>query len=138
MDLSSLNWFAVVLATLAAFILGAVWYSFLFGRAWMRELGFTQEQLSQQGGMARIFGTTLVLTFVMALGLALLWHPLDPATLNWRVGLTHGLFVGLAFVATSMGINYLYQRKSFVLWAIDAGYQVLFLGLQGAIIGAWS
>jgi len=138
MDLSTVDWFAVALATLAAFFLGFIWYSFLFGKRWMRELGFTEEQLKQGGGMGSIFGTTFLLTFVMALGLALLWHTQDPATLNWKVGLTHGLFIGLAFVATSMGINYLYQRKSIVLWAIDAGYQVLFLGLQGAIIGAWA
>ena len=87
--------------------------------------------------MGRIFGTTLVLTFVMALGLALIWHEEDMATLTWDVGLLHGLLIGLFFVATSTGINYLYQRKSFMLWAIDAGYQVCFLGLIGAILGAW-
>jgi anti-sigma-K factor RskA len=40
-------------------------------------------------------------------------------------------------VATSAGINYLYQQKSLKLWLIDAGYQVIFLGIFGAIMGAW-
>jgi hypothetical protein len=99
--------------------------------------GFTEEGLKAGGHMGRIFGTTLVLTFVMALGLAMVWHTEDMSSLTWQVGLLHGLLIGLCFVATSMGINYLYQRRSLTLWLIDAGYQVCFLGLQGAILGAW-
>jgi hypothetical protein len=137
MDLSSLNLFAVIVATIAAFFLGFVWYTFLFGRRWMKELGVTEEDLKKGANMGMIFGTTLLLTFIMALGLALLWHREDVSTLTWDVGLYHGLLIGLAFVATSTGINYLYQRKTIVLWAIDAGYQVCFLGLIGAILGAW-
>jgi hypothetical protein len=52
-------------------------------------------------------------------------------------GAIHGLYIGIFFVAMSMGINYLYQRKSIKLWLIDAGYQIAFLGIQGMIIGAW-
>lgn len=137
MDLSYINFFAVAVATLCAFFLGFVWYTFLFGRRWMQELGVTEEDLKKGANMGRIFGTTLVLTFVMCLGLAMLWHSEDMAGLTWSVGLMHGLLIGLCFVATSTGINYLYQRKSIVLWAIDAGYQVCFLGLMGAILGAW-
>ncbi|MDQ3101394.1 MAG: DUF1761 domain-containing protein, partial [Bacteroidota bacterium] len=77
------------------------------------------------------------LTFLMAFGLAMVWHTEDLSQVTWQVGLYHGLLIGLFFVATSMGINYLYQRKSLKLWAIDAGYQVCFMGLIGAILGAW-
>ncbi|MBK9176856.1 MAG: DUF1761 domain-containing protein [Flavobacteriales bacterium] len=137
MDFSNVNFFAVAVATVCAFFLGFVWYSFLFGKRWMKELGFTEEELKKGANMGMIFGSTLLLTFVMALGLAMLWYAEDPAKLTWSVGLLHGLFIGICFVATSTGINYLYQRKSMVLWAIDAGYQVCFLALQGAILGAW-
>lgn len=137
MDFSNVNFIAVLVATVAAFFLGFVWYSFLFGKRWMKELGFSEEELKKGANMGLIFGSTLVLTFVMGLGLAMLWHAEDPAKLTWSVGLVHGLVIGVCFVATSTGINYLYQRKSLVLWAIDAGYQVCFLALQGAIIGAW-
>lgn len=137
MDHPTIHYFAVIVATLAAFALGVLWYSVLFGKRWMKELGFTEEQLKQGANMGRIFGTCLLLTFVMGLGLAFIWHAEDPANLNWRVGLYHGLLIGLFFVAPSTGINYLYQRKSLVLWLIDVGYQVVFLGVMGAIIGAW-
>jgi hypothetical protein len=138
MDLGTINWIAVLVATLAAFFLGFLWYSFFFQKTWMREMGFTEEQLRQSSNMGKIFGSTLFLTFLMSLGLAMLWHTRDMSEVGWLVGMYHGLLIGILFVATSMGINYLYQRKSFTLWAIDAGYQVTFLGLIGAILGAWN
>jgi hypothetical protein len=49
----------------------------------------------------------------------------------------YGLGFGFFFNAMSIGINMIYQRKSFTLWAIDAGYQVVYLGISGAILGAW-
>ena len=138
MDMSQLPFLHIIVATLAAFALGAVWYSFLFNKAWMKELGFTAEQLRGAGSnMGLLFGSTLVLTFIMAIGIAVLielHHIADP---TWMDGLHIGLVAGLMFVATSMAINYLYQRRSLKLWLIDAGYQVCFMGLIGAILGAW-
>jgi hypothetical protein len=96
----------------------------------------TDEQM-KGANMAMIFGSTLVLTFVMALGMAMLWHTKNMDGLTWMVGMYHGLFFGLMFAATSMGINCLYQRKSMTLWLIDAGYQVCFMAVIGAILGAW-
>lgn len=136
MRLLSINYLAIFVATLAAFAPGALWHTRLCGKRWVMELGCTEEQLKQGASVTRIFATCLALTFVMALGLAFNWHAEDPGSLNWRVGLYHGFLIGLFFVAPSTGINYLYQRKSLMLWLIDARYQVVFLALMGAIIGA--
>jgi len=58
-------------------------------------------------------------------------------TVDLVSGLYLGLVVGFVFVGMSVGINYLYQRRPFKLCMIDAGYQILFMTLQGAILGAW-
>jgi hypothetical protein len=42
---------------------------------------------------------------------------------------------GVMFAAASMGINYLYQRRSLKLYLIDALYQVLGLALAGGVLG---
>ena len=45
--LAGVNWIAVIVATVAAFILGAVWYSkALFGNQWMQEVGLTEETIA--------------------------------------------------------------------------------------------
>ena len=87
--------------------------------------------------MGKIFGTSFVLMLVMSFGMAIFIQGHNTGEINWLSGLTHGLYVGVFFVATSMGINILYQRKPFRLWAIDALYQVIFLAMMGSILGAW-
>ena len=122
-----LNWIAVIVATLASFVLGAVWYSpLLFGKAWQREAGLSDEQLAR-GNKARIFGLTLVLAFLAAWNFANFLGPRPPVVFGTLVGAS----AGLLWVAGSMGINYLFERKSFKLFAINGGYHTL----QFAIIG---
>lgn len=137
METFSINYLAVGAAALGSFAFGALWYSpLLFSARWQKELGFTEEDL-KGANMGLIFGSTLVLTALMVLGLALLMN--SNSAVEWTAisGLRLGLLAGALFAATSIGINYLYQRKSLVLWAIDAGYQVLFLTGSGALLGAW-
>ena len=52
-------------------------------------------------------------------------------------GLGVGTVIGLAFVATSLGINYLFALKPMRLYLIDAGYLVLMFAVMGVIIGVW-
>ena len=74
---------------------------------------------------------------MMDFGLAIILQGHAGRDVSALSGLIYGILMGLFFIATSIGINMLYQRKSFTLWAIDAGYQVLYLGITGAILGAW-
>ena len=137
MELSNINFLALAVAAIASFGLGSIWYSpILFGKAWQNALGFTDEYL-KKGNMALIFGSSFVLIFLMDFGLAIILQGHAGRDISALSGLLYGLLMGLFFVATSIGINMLYQRKSFTLWAIDAGYQVLYLGMTGAILGAW-
>ena len=138
MDFSQINYLAVLVAGLASFALGSVWYTALFGKAWQKMLGISEDTL-QKGSMALIMLSSLVLMLIMAFGLAILiqGHSGSGSEASTLSGLYHGLIVGFVFVGMSIGINYLYQRRSFKLWLIDAGYQILFLGAQGAILGSW-
>lgn len=138
MDFGNINYLAVLVGGVAAFALGSVWYTALFGKAWQRLLELSDESL-QKGSMAVTMVSSFVLMLVMSFGLAVLiqGHSNPGSEVGTLSGLYHGLVVGVLFVGMSIGINYLYQRRSFKLWLIDAGYQILFLGAQGAILGAW-
>jgi hypothetical protein len=137
MDCTSINYWAVIVAALSSFALGALWYSpLLFAKTWQKELGFTDEYL-KSGNMPKIFGLSLVVAIIMSYGIALFVNNHPGEVMDWKTGLHIGALLGVLFVATSMAMNYLYQRKSFTLWAIDAGYQVVFMAMMGAIIGAW-
>jgi hypothetical protein len=121
------NWIAIVIAALGSFLLGGLWYSpALFGKAWQREIGLTDEQL-KRGNMARIFGLSFVLALLAAWNFANFLGPRPSLAL----GLGAGASAGLLWVAGSFGINYLFERRSLKLFLINGGYHTL----QFAIIG---
>lgn len=130
----SFNYAAILVAALSNFILGGIWYAPpVFGKAWMRENGFTAESLAQAGGMARIFGGAFGLALIMAFNLAAFIGP--KASLSF--GLLAGAAAGFGWVALALGVTYLFERKSLRLFFINAGYHAVAFTLMGAILGAW-
>lgn len=131
--LGQLNYFAVVAAAVAAFVIGGAWYSAaLFGKAWQQETGLTDQQLgARNAGM--VFGVSFALTLVASLVFAMFLGP-RPAL---PFALFAGVSAGVAWVATSFGINYLFEAKSLRLFLINAGYHVAQFTAMGAILGLW-
>ncbi len=133
MDISQLNYVAIAAAAAVTFLLGGLWYSpILFAAAWMREAGLSEAQ-TRQASMARVFGLSGLAALVMAFNLAAFIGP--KASLGF--GLFAGLAAGLGWVAMSLGVIYLFEQRSFKLWLINSGYQVLSFSVMGAILGAW-
>lgn len=128
----SINWISVLVASLAAFAIGGLWYSpLLFNKVWQRELKISDEDI-KSSNMALIFGTTFLLNVIGAVFLDMLIGP----EACWMNGLVTGLLVALAWISTSIGINYLFGRKSLKLFLIDAGYFVVFYAIMGLILGS--
>lgn len=129
MDLLSFNWLAIILAAISSFALGFVWYlPQVFGKTWQRLAGLSDETI-RKGNLFTIFGSAFGLSIIMS---TILYPMVESRT--FVEGFTLSLTIGVGFIATSIGIIYLYQRKSLVLWLIDAGYQVLSIAIMGGII----
>jgi hypothetical protein len=127
------NIWAVIAAAVSAFVLGGRWYSpALFGKAWQREAGLSDEQL-KNANMPMIFGLSLVLSLIAALVFALFLGPRPPLAL----GLGAGFAAGLCWVSASFGINYLFERKSLKLFLINAGYHTVQFTVIGLILALW-
>jgi hypothetical protein len=78
MDTSSMpvhvNWLAILVAALAGFGVGAIWFGPLFGKAWMREAAVTAEMV-RSANMPKVHGTVLVLNLIAAGSLAMFIGP---------------------------------------------------------------
>lgn len=125
------NWLAVIAAAASAFLLGGIWYGPLFRQAWCREAGI--DPASAPSHPARVFGGAFVLSLLAAFAFAVLLGP-EPSL---PLAVHHGALIGLAFIATSFGINYSFARRSLKLWLIDGGYHLLQFMLYGLILGLW-
>ncbi|MEN1726843.1 MAG: DUF1761 domain-containing protein [Pseudomonadota bacterium] len=128
-----INWLAVIVATLASFMIGALWYSeALFAKPWRRALGLTMDDL-RSGHVGRTFLTAFVAMFIAAIGFSLV---LGDAS-GWKVGLHWGLIVGLLIASPALALHNAFERKPFSFWAINAGYSSITFAVYGLIIGAW-
>ena len=125
----SVNWLAIALAALSSFVIGGLWYSLLFAKPWQRAAGVTDEQLKT--GAARVFLGALILAIVMAVSLAAFI-----GSNGFGFGLFAGFATGATFVAAAFGVNYLFERRSAVLFAINGSYNMVSFTVMGAIIGA--
>jgi hypothetical protein len=128
-----INWLAVLVSGLSAFVIGGIWYSpGLFGNAWMSENQLTEEEL-KKGNKGKIYGFTALFSLVMAANLAM--YLADPKTnLTW--GATAGFLTGI-WTFSAIAIHSLFELKSWKLILINGGFSVVSLTLMGAIIGLW-
>ncbi|MEO9485071.1 MAG: DUF1761 domain-containing protein [Ekhidna sp.] len=134
MDFASINWLAVLVAAVSAFVVGGLWYGPIFGKAWMAEMGYSEDDL-KDANMLKIYGTAFILEFIIALQLAFfLGHGNSDPSIG--EGATYGLHIGLFFIAAAMGVNALFSRISLKLWFINAFYFVVLLVLMGVILTA--
>jgi hypothetical protein len=128
------SYLAVIAAAVVSFALGGVWYSpLLFSRAWQRESGVTDAQM-QGANMTLIFGTTFVLCLLASFVFAMFLGPRPSINLGMGAGVAAGVF----WVASSFGINYLFERKSLKLFLINAGYHALQFTLIGLVLALLS
>jgi len=131
--MEQLNVWAVLAAALSTFLIGGLWYSpAVFGKAWMRENGLTEERM-KNANMVKIFGLAFFLALISAINLAMFMGPENRP----GMGALWGFLAGFGWVATFVGTHYLFERKSFTLFLINAGYSVVALTLMGVIIAAW-
>jgi hypothetical protein len=125
------NLIAVLLCGVASLVLGGLWYSpALFGKAWQRGAGLSDEQ-ARSGNMAMIFG----LTFVLSLIAAYVFGMFLGTSMPLAAAVGAGFSAGLCWVAASLGISYLFERRPLSLWLINGGYHTLQFTLFGLILG---
>jgi len=124
------NWLAVIVATIAGFAVGAVWYTSL-GKQWMAAIGKTREQLDA-GPVPYVIGIAveLVMAFVLAVVIRSLF-----GEVNVTNGLTTAALMWVGFVLTTMILNHRYQNMPWQLTLIDGGHMLAVLLVQGLVIG---
>jgi len=130
----NISWLGVGLGALSLFVLGALWYTLLFGKAYREELGVAEPAPGDapQAPPVKELGGQLLTGLVMAFVLA------------WLVGAPgsagHGTLVGLAggvLVAAALTQFWLFEGRTVRHLAINVGYVVVGLTIAGTIVGAF-
>jgi hypothetical protein len=138
LKLTEVNYWAVLVAGLATFMLGGAWYTALFGKAWVKAQGLTEEQVKDMQGKrspATFFGVMVASYLVVSLVVAVLAVNLGIASAAGGAVLGLLIWIGPAVAIAMTG--HITSNKAINAYFIDASFQGVFLVLMGAIIGAW-
>jgi hypothetical protein len=129
----NLNWLAIVVAAVSAFILGGLWYSpLMFVKRWMKETGITEED-TKKTNMIKLFGLAFILSLIAAFFLAMFIGTKAGA----GFGALAGFMAGVGWVFTFMGISYLFESRTLAHFLINSMYSIVSLTIMGLIIGVW-
>jgi uncharacterized membrane protein len=137
-QLQNLHALAIVVAAVAAWIFGAVYYGVL-GRQWIEAQGKTIEQCKAEsaGKSTAAKAMPFVLSFVAELLMAstlsgIMFHI---GIYTVRAGAFSGFMCWLGFVLTTVAVNNAYTFRKVTLTAIDSGHWLGVLVIIGAILG---
>jgi hypothetical protein len=132
-----INFLAVVVAAVVAFLIGGLWYSpLLFAKQWVKAHGYNDEQVAEmQKGAGKAYAVTLVCDFLIALAIAVLigYIHMERCVQGLKLGLL--IWAGFAF---PLGlIASMFSGKRIAVFVIDTAYQLVYLVLMGAILTVW-
>jgi hypothetical protein len=139
MVFAGINYLAVVIAAVVAWLASAAWYMSL-GKIWTAALGLTLEQMHEdrnRPGAYLPFLYALIANLVIAEMVAGVLGHLGVGQVTLRNGVISAAFCWFGFILTTMAVNYSFARRDKRLFLIDAGNWLIVLLVIGAVIGAF-
>lgn len=112
--MQDINWVALAAAGVASMVVGFIWYGPLFGKTWMKLTG--KKEMGDKKDMPKTYGIMFVASMVTAYVLSVLGADLMTAFWIW-----------LGFQATILLNSVFFEGKSWNLYFLNAGHQLVSL-----------
>lgn len=128
------DWVGIIVATVAAMVIGGLWYGPVFGKSWMELIGKTREQLRAQGGLGYLiaalgaFITAIVMTAVTQ------WA----AAVGFGEGALVGIVVWAGFTLSTLVTGAVFEGRPWGLIMINSGNSLLTFLVVGGIVAAFA
>ena len=126
-----MEYLSVILAAVAGFAAGSMWYM-INGARWLEATGRTEEEIKADKSPL-----PFIIAFLASLLTAgMMRHVLVTSGVSgFGGGLVSGLGVGLFMIAPWILTNYAFAARPKALWWIDAGHVILAATAIGAVLG---
>jgi hypothetical protein len=131
MDFSAVNWLAVIVAAVVAWLFGAAWYMAL-SKPWLKAARLDPSVMKKS---PLPFVISFIAELVMASIMALVVGVMTGGEPTLVAGLVFGFVLWLGFVITTLSVNHRYQGFGWGLTAINGGHWLGVLLIMGAVIG---
>lgn len=132
MNFAGMNYLAILVAAIVAFIIGAIYYGAL-GKPWMKaaKIDPAGSKPAMAGLLINSFVMELILAFVTA---GMIGH-LGSGQVTPLNGIVSGVFIWAGFIFTTLSVNQRYQGYGWDLTLIDGLHWLLVMIGIGATIG---
>jgi hypothetical protein len=141
MNISELNWLAILLGTLTIFVFNAIWFGpKTFYPVWWAAMGKEptkpEDQDTSGKTMARLFGGGFAAALAQAIVLCIM---VQGASAHFEMSVVFGATIGLALGVVAAGASLahrLFGQQGFKVWIIEVAADILALVAAGAVIAA--
>ena len=136
------NIITLLICTVAGFFLSYVWYTPLFGKVWAREMGFDHAEVPPTPVLLKALGLTVLSVFLVAMVLSSNIEAWTPSTWGFKdanipkyaQALQAGVFTWMGFFLPTLLHAVAWEKRSWKLFSIHAGYYLTLLMLTSFII----
>ena len=134
--LSDVNYLAAIVAAIAWFALGAIWYMpAVMGRAWMRSAGIEMPEGYRPNPM--VFVVTFVAYLITAVATGMLARATGSETLG--EGIVLGFVIAIGFAVTLSAVSSIYDRRPepTTWFLINGTFNLIGYLLVAVIVTVW-
>lgn len=134
--MENVNILSMVISTLVPMIMGVIWYSKpLFGNAWMKAIGMTEEQ-QKSGNMPLMMGMGILAALILSFFLLNFNNsPGQEGQFDtYGHGAAHGVVLALFIVIPIFISKGVFEQKSWKYIAITGVFWLLCLAIMGAVL----
>lgn len=130
----TIDWVGVIVATVAAMVIGGLWYGPLFQKSWIGYIGKSKEELRAQGGMGYLFAalgafaTSIVMTYVTQ------WATVE----GFGEGMLVGIVMWAGFVISTLVTGSVFEARPWGLIMINSGNSLLTFMIIGGIVSSFN
>lgn len=136
--LAEINLLAVLVAALAAFFSGALWYSRpVFAYQWGKEIGFSKKKIDEgpKDGMSKAMTLSFLSTLVSAVAVSMLVDVL--VLTEFFQGALFGAMLAVGILGMNKLMTAQFEQRSLTYWYIVVGGDIFALAAMGGILAVW-
>lgn len=139
-----LNYPAIVTAALVYFALGWLWFGPLFGKLWVKEMGFKNDYKPDKSVMVRAMILTVIgclLTSFVLTHAEQIWRPSvwdrSADSPDYLYGVMAAFFTWIGYYVPLLFMGVAYENRSWKFFGINASYHFAGLLAAGEILTYW-
>ncbi len=133
----TINYLAVLVAGIVGMTFGFIWYGPLFGKTWIKLMGFSQAEMdkAKEKGMAKTYFWAFMMVLLMAYVLAHFVSIVDAITAGNAFQLAFWIWLG--FIVTIQASAVLWTGRPVKLFLIDIFHYLVTIYVMALILTFW-